>query len=218
MRMKKLTALSAAAGLAVALAFTMGSPANAANNYPVPRDADSTGITVGQSNAPVTVDVWIDYGSPASKDPMINLAGTLQAAVDSRTAKVIYHPMNFLDRFFTDHYSTRAASAAGCASDAGVFTAFTAQLFAHQPDEEGTGMSDEKMIRLGAEAGATSPEFGACVKSLKYVDWTTQLTQTALVQEIVKGVPTMSVNGTQLAYPLTVEELTAAIQKATSHG
>lgn len=76
---------------------------------------DGTGIAVG--SGPVTIDVYEDYLCPACKQFEQTSGPTLEQLVSDGKARVVYHPVAFLNRFSSTEYSTRSSAAAGCAAE-----------------------------------------------------------------------------------------------------
>ncbi|SHN29030.1 DsbA family protein [Cryptosporangium aurantiacum] len=203
-----LVVLVVAAGIGVAY-YRSNQPENVA----LPKSATLAGVTVGQADAPVTVDVYLDFQCPVCKTFEDESGATLQKYVDEGTVRLVYHPVAYLDRFSSGtKYSSRSSSASGCASDAGKFPEFLTALFGNQPEEGGTGLTDETMISLASKAGITGDTFAECVKDQKYADWTKAVTDEAS-KSGVTGTPTVKVDGTALENPTTAN-LTAAIDAA----
>ncbi len=182
--------------------------------FAVPRNATTTGVTVGKADAKVTIDLYVDYLCPACKRFEAQASDALEKLVVDGTAKVTNHPIAILDGASTTRYSTRASAASGCAAEAGAFEKFTASLFANQPPEGGPGLTNETLIELGKAAGATGPAFEKCVAEGTYTGWSTALTETASRKGIT-STPTVLVDGAQLT-DLTVESLQAAVAEAAS--
>jgi protein-disulfide isomerase len=179
----------------------------------LPKAATRSGVTVGSANAPVTVDVYLDFQCPVCKTFEDQSNATLTKYVQAGTAKITYHPVAFLDRMSSGtKYSSRSSAAAGCASDAGQLPAFITALYDHQPEEGGTGLTDATMVSLASKAGITDSTFASCVKDQKYAGWTTSVTDEASKAGVV-GTPTVKVDGTTLENP-TAAALTAAIDAA----
>ncbi|GAA3386182.1 DsbA family protein [Cryptosporangium minutisporangium] len=203
-----LVALVVAAGVGVTF-YLSNQPENAA----LPKNATRSAVMIGQTDAPVTVDVYLDFQCPACKAFEEQSGATLQKYVDDGTVKIRYHPVAYLDRFSSGtEYSSRSSAASGCASDAGKFTEFLAALYDNQPEEGGTGLTDETMISLANKAGITGEEFATCVTDEKYADWTKAVTDEAS-KAGVTGTPTVEVDGTALENP-TAAALTEAIEAA----
>ncbi len=179
----------------------------------VPPNATAQGVVVGQPDAPVRIDLYVDFQCPACRQFEQRVGPTIDELVKSGTAKVAYHPVAFLDRFSSTRYSSRAAAASGCAAAAGVFPRFAELLFAHQPPEGGDGLSDQRLIELGRQAGATGEDFATCVRQERYAGWVAHITETAS-RRGVNATPTVLVNGEQLPR-LTAQALREAVAQAS---
>ncbi|MFG1921317.1 DsbA family protein [Cryptosporangium sp. NPDC048952] len=203
-----LAVLVIAAGIGVTL-YKSSQP----DDVVLPKSATTTGLTVGKTTAPVTVDVYLDFQCPICKTFEDESGKTLQKYVDEGTAKIVYHPVAYLDRFSSGtKYSSRSSAASGCAADADKFPEFLTTLYANQPEENASGLTNAKMISLAKSAGITGDTFTKCVDDQKYADWTKSVTDEAS-KAGVNGTPTVKVNGTSLENPTTAE-LTKAIDAA----
>ncbi|MGY1640140.1 thioredoxin domain-containing protein [Geodermatophilus sp. SYSU D00703] len=136
------------------------------------------GIPVGESDAPVTVDVYEDFQCPICASFEATSGATLDRLVEDGAIRLVYHPIAFLDRASTTDYSTRALNAAGVVLDrAGVeaFVRFHDLLFAQQPPEGGAGLSDDRLVDLAAQAGASDAAVGDGIRNRAFGDWTAQV-------------------------------------------
>jgi len=159
----------------------------------VPTNAIATGVPVGQASAPNTVDIYLDFQCPVCREYEQQSGATLDGLISSGTAKVVYHPVAFLDRYSSTQYSTRSSAAAGCAAQAGVFPQYVKLLYANQPPENGNGLPESQLISLGQQAGAGG-NFAACVSANTFAGWTAALTDAAS-KAGVDATPTVQVNG-----------------------
>jgi protein-disulfide isomerase len=179
----------------------------------LPQGASRTGLTIGSAAAPITVDVYFDFQCPVCKQFETQSGSTLRKYVQQGTAKVVYHPVAYLDGMSSGtRYSTRASSAAGCAADAGKLPEFITTLFAHQPAEGGVGLTDAKIVTLARAAGISGSAFGKCVDDETYHGWTAALTDSASKAGVV-ATPTVKVDGRTLPTPTTAA-LSAAVSAA----
>lgn len=122
-------------------------------------------ITLGDPAAPVKVDIYEDYICPGCKIFAERDHDELTAALNEGKITVRFHPVAILNhRSNPAGYSTRAANAALCAADAGIFPAYHDRLFAEQPSEGGPGLTDAMLATFGTQLGA-NVEFGECVGS-----------------------------------------------------
>ncbi len=165
---------------------------------PVPAGlvADGTAFAVGPDGVPV-VDVYEDFICPACGQFAALSGSTLASLAEDGAAQVRYRPIAFLDRFSTDDYSTRALNAAAVVADAAgteAFLRFHDALFAQQPAEGGPGLSDDTLIELADDAGATGDDVAEAIRNLRFGDWVEQVTDAAS-KAGVNGTPTVLVDG-----------------------
>lgn len=137
--------------------------ASAGTNYPVAAQGDT--IVTGSPQAPVTIDVYEDFMCPICGEfEKLYHQRLAQAAADGK-AKVVYHPVAILDDYSVPPgYSTLAASATLCATQAGIFPRFHDSLFAAQPPERGQGWTSAQLQQLGRALSA-GDSFTRCVQA-----------------------------------------------------
>ncbi|MGV8910189.1 MAG: DsbA family protein [Propionicimonas sp.] len=157
---------------------------------------DSGAVLIGKPDAKVTVSVFLDFMCPYCGRFDAANGSALAAAVESGTAKIELHPMAFLDDSSAGtKYSTRAANAfvAVANSDPSIGLAFSQLLFANQPAEGSSGLSDARLAELAAQAGAPAEVIASFAKQT-YQPWVAKITQQAWDSGI-KGTPTVKING-----------------------
>jgi protein-disulfide isomerase len=185
-------------------------------NAAVPANTvDGTVISVGSAGAPVTVDLYEDFQCPNCKAFEDASGSTLAQLVADGTVQAHYHGMAFLDTNANQQYSTRALNAAAVVvATAGpdTFQTFHNLLFANQPAEGGSGLSDDQLVQYAARAGAQGSSVGQDIRGLTYGDWVKTATDQAS-QDGVTGTPTVHVDGKTLG-DLSPAGLTAAVQAA----
>jgi protein-disulfide isomerase len=186
--------ISISALLLPALARTApGGGAQAAPpRVPAHTTPEGEGVVVG--SGPVQVDAYIDFQCPFCRAFETSSGAALRTMAAEGLITLVVHPMDFLDQASTNHYSSRAASASGCASDAGRFSQYAEVLFANQPPEGGPGLTDEQLVELGVAVGLTEPPFVECVPQHPYVPWGDYVTQRAFARG-VSATPTTLVQG-----------------------
>ncbi|GAA4559500.1 DsbA family protein [Pseudonocardia xishanensis] len=169
-----------------------------APNYPVARDGAA--ITAGQAAAPVTVDIYEDYLCPYCERLETAYKDQITTALNAGQIKVNYHAISILDRASSPAgYSTRAANAAICAADAGIFPAYHAALYADQPAEGSAGFSVQELTDKGTALGAGAG-FGQCVAAQANTGLIENATNTAAANPALQtngnfGTPTVAVGG-----------------------
>jgi protein-disulfide isomerase/uncharacterized membrane protein YphA (DoxX/SURF4 family) len=189
----------------------------------------TTGVTVGNPKAPVTVDLYEDPQCPICNElEQSGLTTDLDAKIKATTVKVNYHIMSFLDSSSNGNkYSSRAANAAYCAADTSTdaFLKFHDIMYGkdtkganNQPAENSHGVPDSQLIAWGKQAGITSATFSTCVTSDQHKDLVAAVNEAAS-KKGVNGTPTVFVDGKQVAAKngvVTVAEIDQAIATALS--
>jgi protein-disulfide isomerase len=172
-------------------------------------------FTVGQADAPVTVDLYEDFQCPNCKALEDSTGSTIDDLVTAGTARVRYHGMAFLDTDANDDYSTRALNAAAVVADTagtGAYQRFHDLLFAHQPAEGGSGLTDDQLVAYAQQAGATDASVAVDIRDLVYGEWVKGAEDQAS-KDGVTGTPTVLVDGDRLD-DLSPSGLTAAVTAA----
>lgn len=185
--------------------------AGRARDYTAPpgATADGTGIQIGAGK--VTVDVYEDFICPACGQFELGAGEALDRLVAEDRARIVYHPVAYLDRFSSTDYSTRSSAAAGCAAAGGKFREYAKKLFERQPAEGGAGLSDQELVSIGASVGLPAESFRPCVDDGRYRSWTRHVTEAASRAGIT-GTPSVLVAGKPV--PPTTEAITAAVEAA----
>jgi protein-disulfide isomerase len=181
-----------AAAAAVGYHFYSAKPAEKVRVPAGVADGDDTGIARGTGT--IIIDLYADFMCPNCKRFEETRGGLLDDLVAQGRAKVVVHPVAFLDRMSSGtQYSTRASAAAGCAADGGRFTEYTRTLFSQQPAENSSGLPDSRLIEIGRSVGL-GDDFATCVKNRTYRGWAGHVTDRA-ARRGVTGTPTLMVNG-----------------------
>jgi protein-disulfide isomerase len=162
----------------------------------IPSDIPSNGRTLGNSSAPVTMDVWIDFRCSACSN---FASGTARQLIDKYVApgkvKIVYHDFLVIDLQDKTHASEDAANAAQCAADQGKYWVYTDWLWANQDPQEAAGaVSRDRLIEMARQAGLDVAAFQACYDAGNH--------RAAIRGEsasasglLVQGTPTILVNG-----------------------
>jgi protein-disulfide isomerase len=132
-----------------------------AASYPVALNGGV--VMLGNTAAAVKIDIYEDYLCPGCKIFDERDHDELTTALNEGKITVRFHPLGFLNEATKPAgYSTRAANAALCAAEAGIFPAYHDKLYDQQPAEGGPGLTDAQLIAFGAELGAPAG-FTECV-------------------------------------------------------
>ncbi|MGQ0573065.1 MAG: DsbA family protein [Pseudonocardia sp.] len=171
-------------------------------NYPV---AASKGVvTLGDTSAPVKIDIYEDYLCPGCKVFSDRDHDDLTNALNEGKITVRFHPLALLNEETTPPgYATRAANAALCAAEGGIFPAYHDKLFAEQPAAGGPGLTDAQLIAFGTELGAPAG-FDECVTSGPHADAIGAETKKAVADPNLQtnnrfGTPTAAVDGQKVS-------------------
>lgn len=164
-------------------------------------------------DGPVTVEVYLDFLCPFCRQFETTATPTLNQLIADKKVRLVWHTLSILDeRTNPPGYSRRAASAVGCAADAGKLKEYGEALFAQQPAEGSAGLSDDQLIDIAGPVGLNAPSFAQCVRAIKYNDWGASVNDKA-ARNGVFSTPTVLVNGKQLDQP-TPQNLAAAVAAA----
>lgn len=168
----------------------------------IPRD----GQTLGNPDAPVTVEIWSDYQCPYCKrfsDAI--LPSLIDDYVATGQVRVVYREFAFIDRVISldasgapvasgEGDSIRAAEAAACAADQGRFWEYQAALFANQHGENTGAYSASRLTEIARVAGLDADRIGACLDDGTHRDEVLGMYQTA-VSSGIGSTPTVVVDG-----------------------
>lgn len=184
---------------------------SASGDVPAGAVESGDGVLVGESSAPVDVEVWFDFQCPFCGEFERTSGPVLEEFIADGTVQVLYHPAAFIGE-----ESERASNAFGCAVDADRPAEYMRELFANQPQENTGGYTEEELLARGEAVGLTGAEFTSCVEDGTYADWGSGTVLDAMRAAGVSSTPTVIVNGEQLDSPanLSAEEFRAVVEAA----
>ena len=201
---------------------------------PGPANMASDGIQIGQGfiatptpalqpgedpipNEPVegelNIQIFVDYLCPICGQFEATNGDYISSLLENGGVTVDIHPITILDRASQGtKYSTRAANAAACVANysPNQFYDFHLALFANQPAEGTTGLSDDELIALAEGAKVQNAEnIASCIKDQQFKGFVDASTKRALTGPIpnsnvdkVQGTPTVIVNGIKYEGPV----------------
>lgn len=148
------------------------------------------------------LDTYVDFMCPICNQFEQLYGESILALAEDGTATVGIHPISILDRYSQGtEYSTRAANAMYCVAvaDGEAAVPFMQAMFANQPDENTTGLTDEQILEIAASVGVT--DIDTCVAEGEYVNYVADLTEQTPIQPGLTGIatPTVTVNGEAIA-------------------
>jgi protein-disulfide isomerase len=201
--------------LILAAGIGIGVQAARARSGPSPQAVSvANGVQLGRSGARVTIELYEDPLCANCKTFVETAGPQLQAWLKSSTATVKYYVVSYLNNQSPTKYPSRAAAAMYCAADAGRFLEYHDIVFGDQP-APGTDVTDAELIADGPRAGITGQRqtaFAQCVKSGKYADLVSQVTEQASRDGIL-ATPTLLVDSKPVQR-VTLEGVTAAVDAA----
>ena len=163
--------------------------------------------TYGWPLAPVdaaksTLTIWEDPQCPYCQAFETQFGPELVKLSEAGTVNVVYQMAAFLDRNLpqSKQASRRAIGALGCAIDQGAGEKYHGLIYASQPADEGTGWTDDQLLKLGELAALKSDVltgFQQCVKDGTYLGWADNATQ-HFDDEQIPGTPYIALDGKQV--------------------
>ncbi|GGL88953.1 MULTISPECIES: DsbA family protein [Micromonospora] len=184
-----------------------------AGQVTAPTGSNEAGTGIVSGTGPVTIDVYEDFLCPVCKQFEQATGPTLEELVSQGLARVVYHPVAYLNRYSTTEYSTRSSAAAGCAAEGGRYREYAKQLFDQQPPEGGAGLSDDQLTDLAVQAGLDRDGFASCQREGTFTRWTEHVTEEASRAGIT-GTPTVVVDG-ETVTDRTPNGIKAAVEAAS---
>lgn len=213
--------LGLVAAIAVAVGRSLGSGDDGTTGKVVaPANIEAGAFSVGDADAPVTLDLYFDYMCPACGAFESTNAEDLSRLIDQGMVRVNLHVMAFLDeQSHGAEYSTRAGNAYATVVDAAPdkVWAFHTALYANQPNEGTEGLSDDQIASVAVRAGVPADVVKSFTEGV-HRGWVAQSTQQAF-DAGVTSTPTVKLNGDMFTGDWsTPGELTQAIETAATVG
>jgi protein-disulfide isomerase len=164
-----------------------------------PTDIPSSGRTLGNASAPVTVVVWEDYQCPPCGTWAANVMPQLtDTYVRPGKVKVVVHYLLVIDANVGGTESADSANAAMCAADQGKFWVYQDWLFANQGGEGSGAFSKVRLMEMGRQAGLDMAKLQPCVGNDTHLA-EVQAESDSSDAQALPGVPSVSVNGQLLS-------------------
>lgn len=209
-----IVAVVVAIGLVVWGIYSVKDKIGATNAVPPHANGDKSGIVVNpgkaQQGAPLLV-VYQDYQCPICKEYEVAFGTKINEAAAAGTIQLEYRTMTFLDTNLQNDASLRAAVAAACADNAGVYEAYHDAIYNNQPSKEGVGYSDT-LLRdtIPAQLGLTGDKLAGFQKcydtqaTLQFVNGVND----AAGRAGITGTPTYMYNGKDITSQLKTSDPT----------
>lgn len=155
----------------------------------------TTGQTLGDPNAPVTVTEYADYQCPFCKQFATEQEANLfNDYVKTGKVKLVFHDFPFIGGNNNDNDSFRAAEASRCALDQGKFWQYHDKLFEEQGQENSGAFTQDKLVGFAKDLGLNTDTFTQCMTSNKYEQAVAQSRDEAAKAGVTQT-PSFGVNG-----------------------
>jgi protein-disulfide isomerase len=159
-------------------------------------NAPITGTSMGDSNAPVRVDVYEDFRCSACKFYSQNIEPLIiQNYIEPGRVYYTYHTYIVIDSYDNSSASSQAANAALCAAEQGNFWEYHNTLYANQVTEDASLFSDERLVAMAQNIKLDMTKFNQCFQEKRYNS--TIQTDISQGQSLgITGTPSVFVDGT----------------------
>lgn len=177
------------------------------------------GRTLGQPDAPVTVQVWSDFQCPACRSLAISVEpGIIQQFVQPGTAKLVYSDAAFQgQRGSNPNWDESVAAAAGarCAADQGLFWQMHDWLYTNWQGENVGSFRQDRLRAIAAAVGLDMTSYDSCMAA---GDKQTAVRSETLqaVNQGVGNTPTLVINGTAYVGLPAYSDLVSIINEAAA--
>lgn len=175
----------------------------------------SSGMSLGNADAPIVVIEYADYQCPFCANFALNLEPSLvQQYVTTGQVRFEFRPMPILSDLPLDdpaNESVLAAEAAMCAADQGLFWSFHHLLYSKQHGENVGTFNPEALVTYAREGGLDVDAFTTCLAEGTHKQDVIAYREQGDADK-VSGTPTFLVNDIRLlGYARLTEEIDLAI-------
>jgi protein-disulfide isomerase len=183
-----------------------------------PTNIPTNGLTLGQPNAPVTVDIYGDFRCSACKK--FTISGPEQSLVVNYVAtgkaKLVWHDRLIIDEISGGTNSLEASNAAWCAADQNSFWPMHDWLYANSSEVE-MAFSPAMLSAMGQAIGLDMAKFQPCLDGGTHDAAISA--ENASEAKSIDSTPTIYVNGKSVGNPgyvATYDQIKAAIDAVPS--
>jgi protein-disulfide isomerase len=190
---------------------------------PIANFPQADGTSLGDPNAPATIEVFEDFQCPACQyfsegvEPLM-----IQYLVETGKARLVFHNYPFIDGDGASNggESDQSANASMCANEQGKFWEMKAVLYANWNGENQGNLSDRRLTAMAEAINLDMDAFNSCFSANKYksdIQASFDLGQ----QYGVSGTPSAFVNGQKVGQPgkiPTFQEIAVAVDAIAGTG
>lgn len=185
----------------------------------IPAGISEDGQTMGDPNAPVTLEIFSDFQCPACRtfaeetEPLLRDTYVLNG-----TLKVVYKDAAFQGQRAGSAYdeSVEPAAAARCAGRQGEFWTYHDWLFANWDGENQGAFRAERLQAIADQVGLDRAEWDACVASGEEQAAVRSATEDAVATAGITSTPTLNLNGEVIVGAASYTTLSPKIQAAAA--
>jgi protein-disulfide isomerase len=174
------------------------------------------GTALGDPNAPVRMDVYVDFQCPACRGYSDQIENqVVENYVTTGQVYYVFRHFPFLDDGVPSKESDQAANASMCASEQDQFWDYHDILFANWDGENKGAFSDNRLIAYAESLGLDMEAFNACFQENRYQE-EIEADLAAGRRTNVQGTPSVFVQG-QLITPgfvPSLSEISTAVEAA----
>jgi protein-disulfide isomerase len=167
----------------------------------IPTDLpNADGLSLGDANVPVVIDVFEDFQCPACKSFTESIESlVIQNLVTTGKARYVFHNYPFLDGngAGSSGESDQAANASMCANEQGKFWDMHGTLYANWNGENQGAFSNRRLQAMAEALGLDMNAFNDCFNANKY-EAEIQADFDLGGEMGVSGTPTVFVNGVRV--------------------
>lgn len=161
-------------------------------------DEESGTVTIGEGDT--VLDEYFDFGCPYCGDYHERSGELVHEKIAEGKLTLNLHPLGLLNNSFQGtEYSTRSANSFYCVVENTPNSALAMldNLYLNQPAELTEGLTDDELVKIAANSGATGETVEACIRENTYGDFVNTLTQKLVREESswFKGTPTVKIDG-----------------------
>jgi protein-disulfide isomerase len=211
--------IAAAVAVGIVVRHNRDTTVKASSGYagpyaPVTLNADNSVMMAQPGVTKPVLDVYEDFQCSLCAAFEKANGGMIQRLADQGKVKVVYHPFTISGGQPQGASSIRAWAAAKCVP-ARLWVRYHNALYASQPAETNAGgFPVSLLVRLGKNAGITSPGFAQCVRSQQYAAQDPPLSD-QIINGGMSSAPILKLNGQVLNVDLTSSGLRQQILPAS---
>ncbi len=177
-------------------------------------------VSIGDEDAPHEIVIYEDFLCPICRGVEAATRDQLAELADAGKVRVSYRPFNLFSQDDDPRkaYSVAAAAAFAVVLDTSgpdVAKKFHDLLYENQPAETGPFPSDDDLVNLAVQAGATEADVREGIENGDGDDWVEKAT--AAAEDLgINSTPTIYLDGNEFRDGRTMEELAANLVAAVS--